>query len=74
MIELVSEIEDEFDRLRARSSCGAAWIARARADERGGIDGRAAVATPAGAANPTLAEWCAQHAGPAPKAAGHRGG
>jgi putative hemolysin len=66
--ELVGEIEDEFDRLPTHiHPCGAAWI-------MGGGVPMSAVAltvglqwqTTAGGAGriPTLAEWCAQHAGP----------
>jgi putative hemolysin len=68
--ELVGEIEDEFDRLPTHiHPCGSAWI-------MGGGVPMSAVAstvglpwqTAAGAGRtPTLAEWCAQHAGPAPK-------
>jgi putative hemolysin len=65
--ELVGEIEDEFDRLPTHiHPCGAAWI-------MGGGVPMSAVAltvglqwqTTGGAGRiPTLAEWCAQHAGP----------
>jgi putative hemolysin len=65
--ELVGEIEDEFDRLPTHiHPCGAAWI-------MGGGVPMSAVALTVGLQGqttggtgriPTLAEWCAQHAGP----------
>ncbi|MEK7994552.1 MAG: CBS domain-containing protein, partial [Planctomycetota bacterium] len=65
--ELVGEIEDEFDRLPTHiHPCGATWIMG------GGVPMSTVTSTvglqwqtAAGAGRiPTLAEWCAQHAGP----------
>jgi len=65
--ELVGEIEDEFDRLPTHiHPCGATWIMG------GGVPMSTVTSTvglpwqaTAGAGRvPTLAEWCAQHAGP----------
>lgn len=66
--ELVGEIEDEFDRLPTYiHPYGAAWI-------MGGGVPMSTVASTVGlpwqtgaGRTPTLAEWCVQHAGPAPK-------
>jgi putative hemolysin len=66
--ELVGEIEDEFDRLPTHvHTCGTScWIMG------GGVPMSTVASTlglqwqspPAGSRVPTLAEWCAQHAGP----------